>query len=201
MSDPRTIAEFNSDGEETTPEVSSDGLTMFLASNRTGEQGGFDTMSSRRPSRAGPWSTPVFHPELNSTFSDASATASDDQRILVFTSNRNGGLDLFIATRSLVTDSWGMPVPIASLNNAAEDSRAFLTSDGLSLYFSSDRAGNYDLYVSTRASTTEPFVSISPLAELNTMLDDADPWVSPDGRHLYFMRQGPATNVLMHATR
>jgi hypothetical protein len=42
---------------------------------------------------------PVAVTELNTTTSEVDPWISDDQRTIVFASNRNGNFDLFIATR------------------------------------------------------------------------------------------------------
>jgi hypothetical protein len=66
---------------------------------------------------------------------------------------------------------------------------AFLSEDGLSLYFNmTPGAGETegDLYVARRATPGEGFGAPEPLDELNTPGDERDPWLSPDGRHLFY---------------
>ena len=46
--------------------------------------------------------------------------------------------------------------------------------------------GASDLFVAFRRSTSEPFADIAPLDALNPPSDERDPWLSPDGRELYF---------------
>ena len=43
-----------------------------------------------------------------------------------------------------------------------------------------------DLFVAFRRSTSEPFSATFPLDDLNTGGDERDPWLTPDGKTLYF---------------
>jgi Tol biopolymer transport system component len=69
---------------------------------------------------------------------------------------------------------------------------AFLTDDGLTLLYSSGHANgtmteSADLYVAVRSSTSEPFSATAPLSELNTAAEERDPWLSADGKTLFFV--------------
>jgi hypothetical protein len=86
---------------------------------------------------------------------------------------------------------------------------AFLTDDGLTLFFASvpapatdagptaapvdARVTTSDLFVAFRRSTDEAFAIVQPLSDLNPSFDERDPWLSPDGTVLYFTsdRDGP----------
>jgi hypothetical protein len=43
-----------------------------------------------------------------------------------------------------------------------------------------------DLYVAWRRSVDAEFLATAPLDELNTGGDERDPWLTPDGKTLYF---------------
>jgi len=195
------VVELNSTSSETTPEVSSDGLTITLGSTRSGALGGYDIMVATRASRSDTWSTPTFDVLLNSPYNDNAATFSADQTIAVFRTGRNGTDDLWFGTRpSSKTGAWTVAA-LGLLSSGTGDNAPQLAPDGLTLYFASDRSGDYDLYESHRSSTTELFRTATPMMSVNTTTNENDPWVSPDGRHLYFMRGAtPATVQLMHST-
>jgi Tol biopolymer transport system component len=53
-------------------------------------------------------------------------------------------------------------------------------------FVSGPAIGAADLYVSSRKSTSEPFSERVPLTDLNTVDDERDPWLSPDGTQFYF---------------
>ena len=60
-------------------------------------------------------------------------------------SHRGGGYgqaDIWLARRPTMNDSWGQPVNLGPLiNTSAWDGAPCLSSDGLELYFDSDRLG------------------------------------------------------------
>lgn len=64
---------------------------------------------------------------------------------------------------------------------------AFLSDDGLALFYVRGPAfGPADLFVAQRRATDDPFTPGVPIDDLNTVSDERDPWLSPDGRQLYF---------------
>jgi len=76
------------------------------------------------------------------------------------------------------------------VNSVYQDSVPSISSDGLSLYFDSDRPGGLgavDLWVSTRANVSDAWgapVNLSPL--VNSSSVDCQPGISADGLSLYF---------------
>ena len=71
------------------------------------------------------------------------------------TTGTTGGLDLWVATRENTRDGWSTPVNLGNtINTAFLEQNPYLSSDGKTLLFSSDRpggSGGPDLYMSTRA--------------------------------------------------
>jgi WD40-like Beta Propeller Repeat len=60
-------------------------------------------------------------------------------------------LEVYVATRPDVDSPFGVPQTIPAIEDPiVDDQDPSITADGLELYFSSDRAGTADLYVSTR---------------------------------------------------
>lgn len=187
---------------ETTPEVSGDGLTMIVASNRSGGGacGDQDLWISTRATRSEPWPTPTHIDALCSAQSDTGATVSPDGRRLVMSSHRTGTMglaDLYIATRASTSDAWSTPVVLTELNTSASDADPVLSPDGLTIYFFSTRTVDADLYVATRTSTSVPFSTPVSIDELNTAGSESDPWVSTDQRVIVFERDG----ALVEASR
>ena len=138
-------------------------------------------------------------PVVNSPVFDGSPTVSADETELFFTSARHrsaprGQQDIFIATRPNEPAPWGEPINAGGMINDSlgDDFSLRLSSDGKALYFASNRSGGFgtgDMYVSTRASRSEPWsraVNLGPL--LNTDAFEAFPTPSADGLTLYFNR-------------
>jgi Tol biopolymer transport system component len=79
-----------------------------------------------------------------------------------------------------------------------------LSSDGLTLYFSSDAGSSEDLYVATRNDRGVVLTPAQPVSELNSTTLDSSPSLSADGLVLHFCstRTGTVGNRdLMVATR
>lgn len=86
------------------------------------------------------------------------------------------------------TATFGVPVAVDALNTPSDDEGPRLSPDELTLYFSSDRGGgvgSYDIYSSTRASTSEAWSTPSLVAGVNTAGLERRPTVTADGLTLY----------------
>jgi len=77
-----------------------------------------------------------------------------DGREMFFTNSQ----DLWVATRETVFDAWSEPINLGSpLNSELVDVQPYISSDGETLFFASNRAGGgpTDLYMSTRTKRPE----------------------------------------------
>jgi Tol biopolymer transport system component len=187
-SPPSLVAELSTPSFETTPEVSGDGLTLYLASDRAGGLGGIDIYVATRATRNDPWSVPAPVDALDSMTVDGAAYVTDDRTTAVIGTDRkaNTDHDLFVSVRTDADQPWPTPVELAAVNSPAADWSPMLSKDKLTLYFVSYRSGGGDLYVSHRTEPTAAFPAPAPIAELSTPAAEADPWISPDGHHLVF---------------
>jgi WD40 repeat protein len=199
---PIPVTEF---GVATTPELEPDGLTIYLGSNRTGTAGGLDIFIATRQTRTDVWSAPVRVPELCTVETDSNATVTADHLSMVF-ARRSGaarGIDVFTASRAARTEPWSSVATLDALNSTAGDGDAMLTDDKLSVFYYSTRSGGGgDLYFATRADATAAFGAPQPIAELNSATAvDQDPWISPDGHHLFFSSNRTGTFAIYESTR
>jgi Tol biopolymer transport system component len=185
----------NSPAWDGTPDITADGLTLFFDSARPGGYGGGDLWVATRETLQNPWGEPVnLGPEVNSSAVEGCPGISADGLKLYLVSTRPGGsgnMDLWVTKRSGLSESWGEPVNLGTtVNSSADDAGPVISSDGLSLLFSSNRAGGHggqDLYVSTRATTDDPWgdpVNLGPT--VNSSAWDYEPALSPDGLSLFF---------------
>jgi Tol biopolymer transport system component len=182
--------------------LSSDGLEMYITATRGGGQGGFDLWVRKRASKEEPWGPPQnLGPGANSSDTDWDASISADGLTLYFDRLRSiGGTyawDLFTTTRATKNDPWGPAIMMGpQINGSGHNSETpWISGDGLELYFESTRSGGYgswDLYVSKRATTSDPWgnaVNLGPL--VNGPSGEFASCLSPDGLLLFFMSGRP----------
>jgi hypothetical protein len=184
---PTLVAEVSGISLETTPEVSGDGLSLYLARDSAGQ--GEEIWVSVRATRNAPWGTPQIVTTLNSPFHDASSAPTDDGLVMVLVSDRHlvGNYQLYSSTRATKAAAWSLPVRDPSIVTAtAYDSDPFLPGDKLTIYFDSTRVDGGDLFMAHRTALAEPFGAPERITELDTAGIEQDPWVSPDQRHIFF---------------
>jgi hypothetical protein len=152
-------------------------------------------------------------PLVNAADWDYSPCISPDGLTLYFIHGNyrdgSGGKDLWMTRRARREHHWGEPVNLGpTVNSSHEEEGPFVSANGLSLYFASERPGGegkMDIWMVTRTSTesswSEP-VNLGPT--FNSPQEDAEPCLSVDGLKLYFhsMRPGGYGNQdLWIATR
>lgn len=72
---------------------------------------------------------------------------SRDGRLLLYVLDTEAdGSDIFYSVRARTGDPFGAPIRVAGLNGSADDRDPWLSLDGSSLYFVSDRDGDFDIY-------------------------------------------------------
>jgi len=179
---PQRVAALSSTANDASVRLGADGLTMYLASDRSGTTGGFDVWRSFRFSAADPWSTPTRFdtPGLNTTSSDRGASPCLGGTRFLFQSDRAGSPDLYELVGLMAT-----LIPGASEPGITEGA-PFVTADCLTLYFASTQTGGLDLYVMTRPTVEDAWSTPLAIEDLNTGGLEADPWVSPDQRTIVF---------------
>lgn len=190
---PRT-APFSGEGHDKEPYLSPDGRVLYFASTRpyagkdttgTGEK--YDIFMVEKTGQE--WGVPRPVLAVNSpAYDNYPAVASSGNVYLASHRNPGNRNDLFMASN--VHGRFDPPRPLLSLNTAATEADPYVAPDESYMIFSSDRpggAGSGDLYVSRsrNGGWTIP-VSLGPL--VNTGDYEYTPWVTADGRWLYFSR-------------
>jgi peptidoglycan-associated lipoprotein len=153
--------------------------------------------------KAGKWTTPEPVTEVNSEFHDRMPSISQDGRYLFFSSDRlggKGGDDIWFVERDETTGKWGGPQNAGSVNTPASEVTPSIHSDGITLYFSSDRSGGvggYDIYftqsVAKLANPDAGHIADKGWAKplnlgkpFNSEFDDEYPTVIANGERVYF---------------
>ncbi len=148
---PTLVAELNSEFDDIPRPPAMGGTVMPLGSRRIDDT--YWTYLATRPTPDAPFSTPVLLDELTAPdviFVDAQL--SEDGLLIVFTTveEDNAPADLYAASRASLDERFGAPVLMQGVNSAQEDRDPWLSPDGNTLYFSSDRSGDYEIYRATR---------------------------------------------------
>jgi Tol biopolymer transport system component len=171
---------------------SADGLEIVFSTARMGGPGNRDLWHTRRASLADSWGPPVPITEIDSPNDDQNPSLTGDGLVIFFSSDREGTKgreDIYTAFRTSRTARFSPPVRMAELSSGNQDGAPFITADGLTIYFTSNRAGGkggVDLWTARRPSRTVPFSPPVPLTAVNSPEQDDDPSISPDGRELFF---------------
>ena len=197
----------NSTALDGCPAISRDGLSLYLASNRAGGEGGLDLYVSHRDSLIDPWGAPVnLGTTINTSSNDFCPALSTDGHLLFFASNRPdgcGGIDIYVSRRQDKSQDfgdrgWGPPQNLGCTVNSSNDDfgpNYFEVNSAGMLYFNSNRAGGQDIYAATRG-IDDPFGMPSfdppsPVFELNTASNDQQPSVGRSGLEVVFTSDRP----------
>ena len=198
----------NTSGNEITPYIAPDELSLYFTSDRPGGYGGMDIYMSTRTTKEDPWSEAVnLGPPINTPEWDWFPCLSPDGCTLYFGSSRGmvdsaGGMfDLWVSTRPTINDPWGEPSNLGpNINSSKKIDRApSISSDGLELYFGSvNRSGGLgscDIWLATRETQDSewgPAVNLG--SPVNTENEELFPMLSADGLLLFFASglTGPA---------
>jgi len=174
---------------------SSDGLELYIESDRPGGSGDPDLWVLRRASMYDGWGSPKnLGIAVNSSNIEAHASISGDGLALYFASDRPGGYgawDIYMTTRTTKSTPWGPPVNLGpKVNSSDVEAAPWISADDLELTFSSWRTGGYggsDIYMAKRTTKSDPWsepVNLGPL--VNSPYNEYDTSLSLDGLLLLF---------------
>jgi tetratricopeptide (TPR) repeat protein len=170
--------------------ISQDGQILYLFRTNDDLVSG-DLYESRLT--ADGWGVPKkLGPEINSNYVESSASISNDERVLYFSSNRPGGYggkDIYRVVK-LPTGNWSKAQNLGpTINTPYDEDAPFIHVDNKSLYFSSNghkTMGGYDIFVSELGENgmwSEPLNMGYPV---NTVANDLYFVMSPDKQNGYY---------------
>ncbi|HMF44744.1 MAG TPA: hypothetical protein VKQ32_28915 [Polyangia bacterium] len=202
FSPPTAVTEVNTSTFETSSAISADGLTLWFGSDRPGGVGSTDIWAASRPTRSAAWMTPINVDALNTAVEDIPRPPGQHNLVMPLSSKTATAAvyQTFFAARASAGAPFGTPVLLSALAQPDKSTvDGFLTDDGLTLFYSSapavapadatvNDAGmpTADLFVAFRRSVDEVLWLVQPLDDLNTPGDERDPFLTPDGKTLYF---------------
>lgn len=185
--DPIGIGSINTNGHDATVYISHDGQKLFIYRN-VGVGSGDIFMSKLDGAN---WGIPEKVKGINSNFWEGSVCLSPDEKIIYFSSDRQGGeggRDIYYA--QLMPDgSWGNVKNLGpEINTKFDEDAPFVHSDGKTLFFAStghNTIGGYDIFRSElkQGKWSTPYNVGKPV---NTKQDDKFYIVSSDGERGYY---------------
>lgn len=132
------------------------------------------------------WADSLLHLTLNDAVCQLFANGN---KMLIFHTSNNG--DIYFSNKK--NGKWTKPHRFPHINSNAFESDAFLTEDGDKVYFASNNGtkyGDLDLFMSesTGDSTWSDPINLGP--SINTTEHEGSPFLSSDGKTLYFSSKG-----------
>ncbi|MBL7776131.1 MAG: PD40 domain-containing protein [Saprospiraceae bacterium] len=176
------------------PVVRADGREIFFsAKNRPGNLAGADVFVAYWDSSAQHWSAPALVPELSGLGRQLPLSITADGRQLLLWSNDR----LQISRRADANSAWSKPEPFP-VEGIPVIGKGFLSADGTILVLegayssgSATQAPDLDLFVSIFDPATGAWSRPAALgADINTDGHEGAPWLSADGRTLYYTSTG-----------
>jgi outer membrane protein OmpA-like peptidoglycan-associated protein len=141
----------------------------------------------------------IFDKSLNGKMHDGPASFSNNGMFMAFTRNnyhdksRDRIVELQIYFSSFKEDKWSMPEPFFLNNNDYSVGHPSLTSDGNTMYFTSDMPGGYgkaDIYRVTKDEKGEWGKPENLGDKINTEGDEMFPFIDENKKMLFFASDG-----------
>jgi Tol biopolymer transport system component len=183
---PSNLAAINTPDWQTSPCISADGLELYFND--------WGLWVVRRATVSDPWGEPENDSLININTSGVDSSpclSSDGLSLFLFSWDET---QLYVSTRPTRDDPWPEPVNLGptvnGVNNTWEDRDPAISTDGLVLFFSSNREGGYgsrDLWMTRRSTIDGPWsepVNLGPT--INIERSEYAPEISADGRSLLF---------------
>lgn len=187
--EPRSLEAINTDGNDACVGLSADGHSLFLFKPSEDLKTG-DIYQSNMGLED--WETPIkLGSDINSEYTETSATVSIDDKVLYFSSDRPGGFggkDIYRVLR-LPNGKWSKALNLGpTVNTIYDEDAPYIHSDKKTLYFSSKghaNMGGYDIFktVYEKRIWSEPENMKYPI---NTVQDDIFYVVSANGKIGYY---------------
>jgi tetratricopeptide (TPR) repeat protein len=183
--------------------ISPDGTKCYFSSKRKGAMGGQKDVFGEYMDdiyytqfKDNKWIKPKkMGSKMNSVNSDVLNCISPDGKQIYFSRMVRGAYEMFVSTLSK-KNKWQSPQKLGiNINSKDNDLWAYITFDGNTMLFSSDRQGGYggyDIYMSEKLTTGEWGKPFNLGSEVNTESDEISPVLMPDGT-LYFSSNGTNT--------
>jgi Tol biopolymer transport system component len=170
------------------PEVSSDGLTLWYASDLE-DTGNYSIWRLSRTSRSAGWGAGQRIDTL-SAGSPHSVAVDHGGTYAVLAVAEESDEHLYFTSRATSSQDWDENLmPLRAIQSGLSDEEPELSESGLQIFFASESPSGgtrLDIVRATRNSDTSDFGSPTLVEGLNSSMDDSGPWLSPDGTYIVF---------------
>jgi hypothetical protein len=188
---PRLVAGVSGDANTSNARLTGDELSIFfMRTLPAGSATNNEILVATRADRTAAFDGAKVVTEVASTSNEGSPSLSADGLTMYLHTNRTGGpggYDIYVSRRASMTAAWGKPVLSAAVSSASTEFDPFARPDGKMIVFASNRTKNFDLYRSSLGANGA-LGAPTPITELNTTADEANPTLTADGLALYFSR-------------
>ena len=210
----------NSAAGDCGPSLSEDGRLLFFTSGRVAGVGNDIYMSTRiDPNDDLSWGPPVrLGPEINTGLTEFSPFITrfrDDDcdedcaapwaELYFERVSPLSAADIYVVRVTSDGAALGAATLVEEVNTIDADGRPTVRFDGREMILQSNRAGrggNFDLFVSTRKTRKEAWSEPRPIMELSVPGNhEIHPYLSRDGRSVFFVRGTGTANDIWMATR
>jgi WD40-like Beta Propeller Repeat len=138
-----------------------------------------------------------IHLTCNTAANEDDPQVSSSGLFLFYSSDAAGKYDIMVSVRSNLRQVWpkGRSFEGDYIQSKVDDRSTFLTTDfryPQYLFFATKKdkeINNFDIYVATRLGPRSTYTAPTPLNTVCTETDELHPWLTADGRRLYFSRK------------
>jgi outer membrane protein OmpA-like peptidoglycan-associated protein len=134
----------------------------------------------------------ILSPDKKKNRYEATIATSVDGQIVLTYRDEDGSASLY--TSCLDGNHWTLPEKLnGSINLAGWEPNEYVSADGTTMYFISDRKGGYggkDIYVCKKMENGEWSKAVNMGPAINTPYDEEAPFIHPDGKTFYFSSNG-----------
>jgi Tol biopolymer transport system component len=183
----RVLANVSTPGDDASATTTGDGLRIFTSNNSSGN---YDIYVATRTTLVSDFGVPATVSGLATADDEVDPWISRDGTIIYFArSPANGNSHIYTALAP--SGAFSAPTQVAELSSSTNEDLPVVSDDQLTIYFMSDRSGQRDIWMSTRAVATDGWGAPTSVAELNTPYQELPSWLSPDKCRLYFGSDRP----------
>lgn len=144
------------------------------------------------------WTTPTnLNPQLFADGPISTVGISENGESVVLSRNDNDDYNLYISKLDKDKKVWAQLEKLPKeINGRSWETFGSLSKRGDTLYFSSNREGGFggfDLYMSVKSTLSVWSNPVNLGSEINTPLDESSPFITSEGKKLFFCSRGHST--------